>query len=243
MQSLQVNPSIAFSEDQIKLIKSQVAPKATTDELALFLYVAKRSGLDPLTRQVYAIHRNVSNGQGGYEPKMTIQTSIDGFRVIAQRSGEYAGQSEPEFVEDAGKVVCAKIKVYKFRGNERYEAAVGVAYWDEYVPRAGQDNMWRKMPRTMIAKVAEAIALRKAFPQDLSALYTTDELPETEADVPPTKDQEDEFMLLLSELVSIQGDEANRYHPDKWKQRKTSKTYTLAIDHLKSLLNNLNTNV
>jgi phage recombination protein Bet len=238
MQSLQ-NQSNNFSEDQIKLIKSQVSPKATTDELALFLYVAKRSGLDPLTRQVYAIHRNVKNSSGNYEPKMTIQTSIDGFRVIAQRSGDYAGQSEPEFVMDGNKIVSAKIKVYKFRGNERYAVAVGIAYWNEYVPNPGQDAMWKKMPHTMIAKVAEAIALRKAFPQDLSALYTVDEMQAPEPELPPTEDQKEEFLLLLEELVGIKGDEANRYHPDFWKQRKTAHNYTLAINHLKELISTL----
>jgi phage recombination protein Bet len=155
---------IEFSPDQVKLIKTQIAPNATDNELKLFLYQAQRTGLDPLTRQIYCIHR------GG---KMTIQTSIDGFRVIAERSGDYGGQDEPIFVEQDVKIICCKVTVYRFRGEQRYPAAVGVAYMSEY--NAG-GPMWSKMPHTMISKCAEAVALRKAYPQDLSGLYTIDEM-------------------------------------------------------------------
>lgn len=164
---------IEFTADQISLIKSQIAPKATDDELRLFIHQAKRTGLDPLARQIYAIHRK----QNGVD-KMTIQTSIDGFRVIAERSGDYAGQDEPLFELDNGKPTKATVKVYRFRGDQRYCAAVGVAYWAEYVPlyNGQPSGLWAKMPHTMLAKVAEALALRKAYPQDLSGLYTNDEM-------------------------------------------------------------------
>jgi phage recombination protein Bet len=169
---------IEFSDDQVKLIKSQIAPKATADELKLFMYQAQRTGLDPLTRQIYCIHRNQRNQDGSYSAKMTIQTSIDGFRVIAERSGDYAGQSEPEFVYEGDKLKCCKIAVFRFRGDVRYQASVGVAYWSEYSQNSG---LWTKMPHTMLSKVAEALALRKAYPQDLSGLYTSDEM--AQADV------------------------------------------------------------
>jgi len=169
---------IEFSDDQVKLIKSQIAPKATADELKLFMYQAQRTGLDPLTRQIYCIHRNQRNHDGSYSAKMTIQTSIDGFRVIAERSGDYAGQSEPEFIYEGDKLKCCKIAVFRFRGDNRYQASVGVAYWAEYSQNSG---LWTKMPHTMLSKVAEALALRKAYPQDLSGLYTADEM--SQADV------------------------------------------------------------
>jgi len=157
---------LQFTDEQISLIKAMVAEKATDNELKLFLHQCSRTGLDPMTRQIYCIHR------GG---KMTIQTSIDGFRVVAERSGAYAGQAEPDYIYNADKaLIGCKVTVFKFspRGD-RYPAAVGVAYWAEYAQTSG---LWSKMPHTMIAKVAEALALRKAFPQDLSGLYTTDEM-------------------------------------------------------------------
>jgi phage recombination protein Bet len=192
MELVKVNNGvIEFNAEQVELIKKQIAPKATDQELKLFLYQCKRTGLDPLTRQIYCIHR-----KEGQSEKMTVQTSIDGFRVIAERSGVYAGQGEPEFTENAdGSLLCCKVRVYKFGPNgQRYEAAVGVAYWEEYVQvkdewvngqKTGKKTpaaMWGKMPRTMLAKVAEAIALRKSFPQDLSGLYTGDEM--EQSDIP-----------------------------------------------------------
>ena len=170
---------IEFTPEQVELIKTQIAKGATDDELKLFLYQCKRTGLDPFARQIYAIKR------GG---KMTVQTSIDGFRVIAQRTGEYAGQDEPVWTTNGTKYPsCAKVAVYKWKGDQRYLAAVGVAFWHEYADIEGiwENNvrvsekvkgLWEKMPMLMLSKVAEALALRKAFPQDLSGLYTDDEM-------------------------------------------------------------------
>lgn len=159
---------IEFNNEQIELIKKQIAPNANDNELRLFLYQSQRTGLDPLTRQIYCIHR------GG---KMTIQTSIDGFRVIAERSGDYAGQDEPIFNEVDGKIISCKVTVYRFKGEQRYPAAVGVAYLSEY---SAGGPMWAKMPHTMLSKCAEAVALRKAYPQDLSGLYTGEEMAQSE---------------------------------------------------------------
>lgn len=180
---------IEFTPEQIQLIKTQIAPKATDDELKLFLYQAQRTGLDPLARQIYCIHRKSQ----GVE-KMTIQTSIDGFRVIAERTGDYGGQSAPIFEEFNGMPTKCTISVFRFRGETRYEASIAVAFFNEYVQlkdeyannqRTGRKvpaDMWAKMPHTMLAKVTEALALRKAYPQDLSGLYTTDEMAQSTND-------------------------------------------------------------
>ena len=159
---------VNFNEDQINLIKSQIAKDCNNNELELFLYQCKQTGLNPLTRQIYAIKR---------AGRMTIQTSIDGFRVIAERSGNYAGQDEPLWEDDEkGFPIKCTVKVYKFTPNfeQRYCAGVGVAHFKEYYP--SPMNLQKTMPHAMLAKVAEALALRKAFPQDLSGLYTSDEM-------------------------------------------------------------------
>jgi phage recombination protein Bet len=159
---------VNFNEDQIALIKSQIAKDCNNNELELFLYQCRQTGLNPLTRQIYAIKR---------AGRMTIQTSIDGFRVIAERSGNYAGQDEPLWEDDEkGFPIKCTVKVYKFTPNfeQRYCAGVGVAHFKEYYP--SPMNLQKSMPHAMIAKVAEALALRKAFPQDLSGLYTSDEM-------------------------------------------------------------------
>ena len=151
---------------QVDLIKSQIAKGATDDELKLFLHVADKSGLDPLSRQIYFIKRS---------GKMTIQTGIDGFRAVADRTGQYVGSSDPVF-EDNGKIPAkATVTVNKVVGG-----VVGnftaTARWEEYYPGKSQGFMWDKMPHTMLGKCAEALALRKAFPAQLSGLYTGDEM-------------------------------------------------------------------
>ena len=159
---------IEFNPETIALIKSSVAQGATDAELNLFLYQAKRTGLDPLTRQIYFIKMS---------GRPVIMASIDGFRVIADRSGDYAGQDEPIFIYDANQpnvLLCCKVKVYKWHGKDRFLAATGVAFMNEY--RVANSTSWIKMPHVMLSKVAESKALRQAFPQDLSGLYTSEEM-------------------------------------------------------------------
>jgi phage recombination protein Bet len=212
---------IEFTPDQVELIKSQIAPKATNDELKLFLYQCQRTGLDPMARQIYAIHRKAKDAKGNYVEKMTVQTSIDGFRVIAERSGDYAGQDEPifeDYTSEDGKKKdkSCKVTVYRFRGDTRYPAAVGVAFWSEYVQTDREGNpagLWAKMPRTMLAKVAEALALRKAYPQDLSGLYTTEEMnqadkTETAGEVDPGDKSALKSLVYSSDLTPDERDAA-----------------------------------
>jgi phage recombination protein Bet len=175
-------PAAGYSREQIDLIKSQVAVGVTDDELRLFLYQASRTGLDPLTRQIYAIVRK--SKYGGH--RMTIQISVDGFRLVAQRSGEYRGQLGPFWCGPDGRwvdvwledtpPVAAKVGV--LRANF-VEAVYGVARTAAYAARdeGGRlAGLWRTMPDTMIAKCAEVLALRKAFPHELSGVYAADEL-------------------------------------------------------------------
>jgi phage recombination protein Bet len=193
---------IEFNSDQIALIKKQIAPNANDTELKLFLYQCQRTGLDPLTRQIYCIHR------GG---RMTIQTSIDGFRVIAERSGDYAGQDEPVYAYNPdGSILSCKVTVYKFRGDVRYPAATATAFFKEYYPNPM--NLQKSMPHVMIAKIAEALALRKAFPQDLSGLYTNDEMQQADKGEVTFENEVDESMrkALRDKVYSSTLDEGDR---------------------------------
>lgn len=178
---------LALSENQVDLIKRTICRGATDDELALFLHYCNKVGLDPLSRQIYAIKRKEKDDEGNWTTRLVVQVGIDGFRCVAERKGGYRGQDGPYWcgIQTNGgwrdcwpyeePPVAAKVKV--MRANAEFSA---VAHYKEYVQlnRDGKPNaMWAKMPAAMLAKCAEALALRKAFPNDLSGIYTPDELP------------------------------------------------------------------
>lgn len=169
-----------WDDKQLAALKQLGLANAPKADLAVFLHYAQRTGLDPFARQLYMIER------GG---RYTIQASIDGLRIVAQRSGEYAGQVGPYWCGDDGEwidvwletkpPVAAKVGVMRKGFNEPLWA---VAKFDSY---NANTPIWRKMPDTMIAKCAEALALRKAFPNDLSGIYTTEEMEQTEVPIKP----------------------------------------------------------
>ena len=177
----------------VDLIKSQVlgvdrqGQPRSDDDLLLFLYTCKRTGLDPLTRQIFAVYR--WDSRRGAEI-MTIQTGIDGMRLVAQRSGQYAGQDDVKYMpEDEAdpNPTKATVTVYKQIKGSRVSFTAS-ARWSEYVQAKDGKPMglWTKMPYLMLGKCAEALALRKAFPNELSGIYADEEMPKESplADLP-----------------------------------------------------------
>lgn len=164
-----------------------LAERAT---VAAFLQHCSRTGLDPIARQIYSIARK-SKGQ----LKWQIQISIDGARLVAERSGQYEGQTTPEFTADGitwtqvwlSREFPAAARVGVYRRGFR-EPLYAVALWDAYVQTkyGGEvSDMWKKMGPLMLAKCAEMLALRKAFPQDLSGLYSAEEMSQASTATPP----------------------------------------------------------
>jgi len=180
MMSTAIAERPAIPADELDLIRKTVANGATDAELKLFLFDCQRRGVHPLDKLLHFTKRG-----GRYTPV----TSIDFMRSQAASTGEMAGSDDPVFHPkptgaDPEKFLppsAATVTVYRMTQGQRF-AYTATARWAEYCP----DNapMWRRMPHTMLGKCAEALALRKAFPQQLQGLYAREEMDQAENAAP-----------------------------------------------------------
>ena len=168
-KAVAVATRLEFTKEQVDLIKSTICVEADDNELKLFLMQCERTRLDPFNRQIYAIKRWNKQQK---KKVMTIQVSIDGFRLIAERSGypgpsQYDGQDGPYWCGEDGSwkdvwlvkepPAAAKVLVYR-KGFAKPMS--GIAKWEEYAQTGQSDDgratyytgMWGKMPANQLAK-------------------------------------------------------------------------------------------
>lgn len=178
-----------WTQRQIAALKQLgVSNNVTKADLDIFLAQSKRTGLDPFSNQIYMIgRRQKDSNTGQFETKQTIQVGIDGLRAIAHRVAkqchEVFSMSDTLWADNSGTwhdvwlapTPPAAAKVSVKRGGGVFSA---VALFKEYAPiyDGKLSGVWKSKPALMIAKCAEALALRKAFPTDLSGIYTDDEM-------------------------------------------------------------------
>jgi phage recombination protein Bet len=187
-----------FTRDQAALIWAQLCPQASEDEVKYFLMQAQRRKLDPLAGQIkLSIRRSYNKDTQQWDSRAVIITGIDGFRTIAQRTGEYEGQLGPYFCgpDQKWSEVWTKkeppfaCKVGVWRKGFR-EPLWSVTLWSEYCPltKDGKPQaMWGKMPTVMAGKVSEAVALRRAFPEDLGMMYAEEEMAQADNEPAPIR--------------------------------------------------------
>jgi phage recombination protein Bet len=201
------SPDNGLSSQQLALIRSTVAKDTNNDEFNMFISLCKSAGLDPFRKQVHCLVFNKDNPK---KRQATFIVGIDGYRAIASRSGDYRPDEEAPriFYDEALKdpkinplgIDRAEVSVFKYSHGD-WHRITAFAFWEEYVPlkqiwKEGQDGRkhptdelqiakdnWLKMPKIMIAKCAEAQALRRGWPEDISGTYSADEVDKMATDM------------------------------------------------------------
>lgn len=195
-----------FNTKQIEILKNSICKGVSNEEFEVFIMACTKTQLDPFMRQIYAVKRKGKKPDGSWGETMTIQTGIDGYRLIAERTGCYAPGEEPTYIHDKeGRLQSATAYIKKQTRDGTWHTVSASAYIDEYCQKTKEGNamgMWGNMPRTMLAKCAEAQALRKAFPAEMSGVYTKEEMQQADPiDIIPriSLEQASELEMILSE--------------------------------------------
>lgn len=185
-------PAQYFTPKQQEILKNSICKGVTDDQFQVFLMACAKTGLDPFMRQIYAIPR-LDKKTG--ETNITIQTGIDGYRLMADRTGRYSPGSDPTYTfDEKGKLKSATAYIKKQTHDGTWHDVSASADYDEFCQKftdyktkeTKPMGLWGNMPKTMLAKCAEAIAIRKAFPGETSGIYTREEMLQAEAmDITP----------------------------------------------------------
>lgn len=165
-----------FDRAQIDLIKSMYFAGSTDSEFEMFMHICRKTGLDPILKQIHPVKRNNT---------ITVQTGIDGYRLIAERTGKYSPGREPTYkYDEKGTLISSTAYVKKMTSDGTWHEVAATAFYEEYVQRTREGkptSFWQRMSHNQLSKCAEALALRRAFPGDLSGLYTNDEMDQANA--------------------------------------------------------------
>lgn len=178
-----------YTQEQRELVRNTVAQGATDVELDYFLQYTAAKGLDPFAKEAWFIKSQDYTDKRGRHVKGRVQimTGIEGFFRIANSHPQYDGVEHeygPELSVSIGEGKAIKthewIESLVYR-KDRKRPERRRAYWNEFsqelVTYSGKLSLWAQKPRYMLEKCADAIALRKAFPQELGDLYVAEEMP------------------------------------------------------------------
>jgi phage recombination protein Bet len=168
-------------KEKFELMRNTFFRGCSNDEIELFKHICIRTGLDPFAKQIYAVKRWDNTLR---REVMTAQTGIDGYRLISERTGCYApGRDATYTFKTDGSVESATAYVKKLTKDGTWHEVAATAFYDEYVQRKKDGTpsaFWLKMQRSQLAKCAEALAHRKAFPGEMMGVYTREEMAQAE---------------------------------------------------------------
>ena len=206
MGSIEISTPREFSASELDVIKFVIAKGATDAELKMFVAMSQKLGLDPLSKQIHCVKRRVKLPSGDWGDAMTIVVGIDGYRLVADRTQRYCPGRAPTYeYDDDGRVTSATAYVLKLAGGAWHEVSA-IAFWDEYA-QTNKDGaptaMWAKMPRLMLAKCAEALVLRRAFPAELSSVYIEDEMQQASSEAPAVVRQVEPTPAPVAQIPAV----------------------------------------
>ena len=165
--------SLAITAEMKDVIRSVIFPDSTDAELEFFIYYCQTRGVHPISKLIHPVKR-----QG----KLSLQSSIDYLRSESEDAGDYLGMKQPVFEYNVdGTLDSATVTVLRQINGQPVEFTA-TAYFEEYKPAPPNDFMWKKMPKHMIAKCAEALARRQAWPKKLGQLYVPEEMQQADVD-------------------------------------------------------------
>jgi len=176
-----------WTERQVAGLRQMGVDEATDGDLLIFFHVCQRTGLDPFARQIHMVSRNTKQGNG-WVKKWTIQTGIDGYRLVADRADHRDGTmreyEDTQWCDEDGHwfdvwtkdTAPTAARVTVLRNGKRFPATVLYREYVQTTRDGAPTSMWARMPANQLAKCAESAALRKAYPQDLAGVYTNDEM-------------------------------------------------------------------
>ena len=195
------NELTMWTEEQWKIFQNTYAKDLTRDEIEVFKYVCVHTRLNPILKQIYPIKR---------KGVLCPQTSIDGYRLIAERTKRYCPGPKPTFeFDEKGKLVSATSYVKKQTEDGTWHIVEAIAFYDEYAQKAGDGritNMWVNMGKSQLAKCAESLALRKAFPWEFASVRTEEEMQQADVEVlnaPPTPPPVEKKVISSEQLLQI----------------------------------------
>lgn len=184
-----------LEDDKIQLLKDTYAKSLNNSQFEVFCHIASKMNLDPIKKEIYGMI------VGG---RLVTIVGIDGFRKIAHETGDYMGMDPITIVRniDSNKIMTANCTVYKHVHGEKCAFSATVQF-EEY--NTGKNN-WKSMPETMISKVVESHALRKAFPA-LSQVYGEEEMGKA---IEPNNET-DRTSLLTDKFLQKEDDDIPEY--------------------------------
>jgi phage recombination protein Bet len=155
-------------------IKSYICSTATDQEAYMFLKLCQARGLNPFTKEAYLVkygsNATIIVGKDAFTRRAELNINFDGFRagIIVIDDGKEC-YNEGTYAKEGQTIVGGWAEVFRKDKQCPYKMTVSLSEYN-----TGQ-SLWKKLPGTMIRKVALVQALREAFPSEFAGMYDSSE--------------------------------------------------------------------